>query len=67
MGNVVQEAPDNIAQEKILFSVVLILLRQHGAGKYLVQCCQSGSRQNCKEKILSNVILILLRQHCTGQ
>ena len=33
--NVVQEAPDNIAQKKILFKVVLILLGQHCIGKNL--------------------------------
>ena len=33
--NVVQEPPDNIAQEKSMCSVVLILLRQHCTGKIL--------------------------------
>ena len=36
--NVVQEAPDNIAHEKILFSVVVKLLGQHCTGKNPVQC-----------------------------
>ena len=34
--NVVQEAPDNNAQEKNPFTVVLILLGQHCTGKFLV-------------------------------
>ena len=46
----VQEAPDNIAQEKILFNVVLILLGQHCIGKIYVQCCPRGSRQYCAGK-----------------
>ena len=33
--NVVQEAPDNMAQEKVLCSVVLILLAQHCTGETL--------------------------------
>ena len=39
--NVVLETPDNIAQEKILFTVVLILLGQHCTGncKNPAQCC----------------------------
>ena len=39
LSNVVQETPDNIAHEKNLFNVVLILLVQHCTGKKLVQCC----------------------------
>ena len=51
LSNVVQETPDNIAQEKNLFNVVLILLAQHCTGK----------------KLVFNVVLILLGQHCTGK
>ena len=50
MSNVVQEPPENITQEKILFNVVLILLGQQCAGKNLVQFCPIGSRcsvQSC--------------------
>ena len=35
---------------KILFNVVLILLRQHCTGKNFVQCCPRGSRQHCTRK-----------------
>ena len=66
-GNVVLEAPGNIAQEKILFNVILILLGQHGTGKSLAQCCPRASRQHCTRNILFNVVLILLGQHCTGK
>ena len=65
LSNVVQEDPDNIAQEKILINVVLIVLRQHSTGKNLVQFCRRDYRQHCTGKILFNVFLILLRQHCT--
>ena len=37
---------NNIAHEKILFNVVLILLWQHCTGKNLVQCCPRDSRQH---------------------
>ena len=33
LRNVALEAPDNIAQEKILFNVALIFLEQHCKGK----------------------------------
>ena len=65
--NIVQEAPDNMAQENVLFKVVLTLLRQHGTGKNLMQCCTTGSRQHWTVKIMFNVFLILLEQHCTGK
>ena len=65
--NVVQEASDNIAQEKIVFNVVLILLGQHCTGKKVVQCCPRGFRQHAQEKNLFNVVLILLGQHCTAK
>ena len=48
--NVVLEAPENNAHEKILFSDVLILLGQHCTGKNLVQYCPRGSRQHCTGK-----------------
>ena len=43
LGSVVLEAPDNIAQEKILLNVALNLLGQHCTGN--VQCCPGASRQ----------------------
>ena len=57
---------DNIAQEKILFNVLLILLG-HCTGKSLVQCCPRGSRQQCTKKIMFNHVLILLGQHYTSK
>ena len=48
--NVVQEDPDNNAQEKILLNVVLILSGQHCTSKSLVQCCPRGCRQHCTDK-----------------
>ena len=58
--NVVEEAPDNIAQEKILFNVVLLLLKQHCTCKNLEQCCPRYYRQDCTGKILFYVAVILL-------
>ena len=66
-SNVVQEAPDNITQEKILLNVVAILLGQHWTDKNLVECCATGSRQQCTGKLLLNIVLILLGQHCTDK
>ena len=43
--NAVQEVPYKLAQEKILFNAVLILLGQHGTDKKLAQCCPRDSRQ----------------------
>ena len=63
--NAVQEVPDNIAEEKILCNVVLILLVQHYTGQNFMQCCPRCSRQHCIKKILCNVVVILLGQHCT--
>ena len=51
-SNVVQEAWGNIAQENILFNVVLIKLGQHCTGKHLVQSCPRASRQHSTQKIL---------------
>ena len=63
--NVVQEAPDNIAQEKkILINVVLIPLGQYSTGKNLMQFCPRDSSQHSTRKILISVFLILLGQHC---
>ena len=42
-------SPDNIAHGKILFNVVVILLRQHCTGKNVVQCCPRDCRQHCTE------------------
>ena len=67
LDNVVLEAPDNIAQEKILFNVVLILLGQDCTGKSLVRFCPRASRQHCTGNILFNGVLILLGQHGTGK
>ena len=47
-----QTDPDNIAQEEILFNVVLILLGQHCTGKNLVQSSPKGSRKTAYEKLL---------------
>ena len=51
-------APDNIAQEKILFNVVIIFLGQYCIGKNFVQCypgiAQENSRANfedCKTRL----------------
>ena len=44
--NVVQEARDNIAHEKILFNIVVILLGQHCTDKNPVQYCPSDYRQH---------------------
>ena len=66
--NVVQEAPDNIAQVKILFNFVLILLGQHCTGKNPVQFCPNTLRTILhRKKILFNFVLILLGQHYTGK
>ena len=62
--NVVLEGPYNIAEGKILFNIVLILLGQYCTGKSLKQCCPRRSRQHCTRKILFSVVLILLGQHC---
>ena len=48
--DVLLEALDNNAQEKILFNDVLILLGQHCTGKNLVQCFPKDSRQHCTRK-----------------
>ena len=42
-------APENNAQEKIMFNVVLILLGQHCTGQNHVQCSRD-SKQNCTGK-----------------
>ena len=42
--NVAQKAPDNIAWEKILSNVVLILFGQHCTAENPMQCCPRGSR-----------------------
>ena len=44
------DAPDNNVSEKILFSVVFMLLGQHCTCQNLVQCCPKGSRCECTEK-----------------
>ena len=53
--NVVQEAPENIAQEKIMFNVVLILLEQHCRGKNLCNVIQEAPDNIAHEKILVDV------------
>ena len=72
--NIVPEALDNIAQEKILFNVVLKLLHmshchmgQHCTCQNPTQICLRGCRQLCTRKSMFNVVLTLLGQHCTGQ
>ena len=50
MCNVVLKASDNISQEKILFSVAVILLGQHCTAKNFVQCCPIGPIQYCTGK-----------------
>lgn len=76
---IVLEAPDNNEQKKILFNVVLILLRQHCKGKNLVcNVAQEFSNNIAQENILLSNDLILFtawdkccpgdsRQHCTGK
>ena len=53
--NVVQEAPENIVQEKIMFNVVLILLEQHCRGKSLCNVIQEAPDNIAHEKILVDV------------
>ena len=65
MCNVVQKTPNNNAQEKILFNVILVFLGQHCTDQNPMQCCPWGSRQQCT--ILFNDVLNLLEQHCTGK
>ena len=65
--NVVQETPANIAQEKFLFIIVLILLGLHCTGKIHVQCCPRGFRQHCMDKILVQCCPRGSRQYCTGK
>ena len=50
LHNVFQECLDNIAQGKILFIVVLILLGHHCTGKNFAQCCPRVSRKHCTGK-----------------
>ena len=56
-GNVVLEARDNTAQEKVLFNVALIVLRQHCRGISLMQCCSRGSQITLHMKISSWIML----------
>ena len=56
--NVAQEIPDNIAQEKILFNIVLILLGRHCTGKSLVQCCPRSPYNIAQEQTQCNVVRI---------
>ena len=65
--NVIKTAPDNIAQEKIVFNVALIFLGQHCTGKTLYNVVQKPPGNIRPKKILFNVALILLGQHCTGK
>ena len=63
-----QKAPDNIVQEQILCSVVLMLLgQQHCTGKCLCNTVLKVQDNIAEEKILFNVVLILLGQHCMGE
>ena len=48
--SVVREAPDNIAWEKTLLNIVLILLGEHSLGKKSLQCCLEWSRQQYIKK-----------------
>ena len=54
--NVAQEAPDNTAQEKIMFNVILILLGQHCTDKTLCSVAQEASENIAQDRILFNVI-----------
>ena len=47
-----QEDPDNIALEKDLFNVVLMLSVQHCTSQNAIPCCPIGSRQHCIKKNL---------------
>ena len=55
--SVALDGPDNNVQEKNLFNVVLILLRQHCTGQNTMQCCLRGSKQHCIGKILCKCCL----------
>ena len=48
--NVVQEAPENIAQGKLLFNVVLILLGQYRTDKNLCNVAQKAPDEIAREK-----------------
>ena len=76
----VQEAPNNIAQvktfwnieargsnaqEKVLFSVALMLFLQQCTGQNPMQCCLRTIL--CIRKSLCNVGLMLSGQRCTGK
>ena len=52
---VVQEVPENIAQEKILFNVVLTRLRQHSTGKTLRNVVQEAPHNNAQKKSCSRL------------
>ena len=65
--NIVQEAPDIIAQEKFLFNFVLILLDNIAQVKSLSNVVQEARDSVAQEKFLFNFVLILLGQHCTGK
>ena len=54
--NVVLEAPDKNALEKILFNIVVILLGQHCTSQNPMQCCPRGFRQNCTGKNRGNMV-----------
>ena len=54
--NVVQEAPENTSQEKILFNVVLILLEQYCTSRNLCNDIHEVPDNIVQEKILVNVV-----------
>ena len=56
MCNIVQEAPENIAQEKILINVALILLGQYWTGKNLCNVVHEGPDNTAHEKFVINVV-----------
>ena len=62
---VAQEASDNIVQEKILCSVVLVLLEQHCTGKTLWNVVFEAPDKLAQENIFFNVFLIILGKHST--
>ena len=55
--NVLFEAPDKSAQEKLQFNVVVRLFVQHSTGQNPMRCCPRGPSQYC---IIKNQVQICL-------
>ena len=65
--NVLFDAPDKSAQEKLQFNVVVRLFVQHSTGQNPMRCCPRGPRQYCIIKNQVQICLTILAQHCTDQ